>query len=108
VCLVFGEKQREHDFLYREVLQQWQAEGRLSTLLTAFSRDTAEKFYVQHALAANSPRVTDLLQRGAHLYVCGNKRHLDGAVQEAIDPMLPPAAGWTALQAQGRVHCELY
>jgi len=108
VCLVFGEKQREHDFLYREVLEQWQAAGRLSTLMTAFSRDGAEKFYVQHALAANSAHVTDLLQRGAHLYVCGNKRHLDGAVQEAIDPMVPQAAGWAALQAQGRVHCELY
>ena len=112
VCLVFGEKHRQHDFLYREQLQDWQAQGLLGTLHTAFSRDGQCKYYVQDALAEHATQAGSLLQRGAHLYLCGNKQHLEGAVQQAINRLLPgPDADtsvWGALQAQGRLHCELY
>ncbi|MEG2805374.1 sulfite reductase flavoprotein subunit alpha [Stenotrophomonas sp.] len=112
VHLVFGEKQRAHDFLYRTELEGWLREGTLQGLHTAFSRDGAAKFYVQHALAAQSAQVAALFERGAHLYVCGNKRHLEGAMQAAINQILPAAEdtleAWPALQAQGRLHCELY
>ena len=50
VHLVFGEKHRQHDYLYRDQLQDWHARGVLAGLHTAFSRDGAEKIYVQHVL----------------------------------------------------------
>lgn len=111
VHLVFGEKHRAHDFLYREPLQTWLADGRLRALHTAFSRDGQAKYYVQHALAAQSATVQDLMQRGAHLYLCGNKQHLGSAVQEVINQILPATGqvtAWAALQEQGRLHSELY
>lgn len=112
VHLVFGEKQRAHDFLYREQLQGWLAEGRLHALHTAFSRDGQAKYYVQDALADQADSVRALMHRGAHLYLCGNKQHLGGAVQAAINQILPAAEGtestWNTLQAQGRLHSELY
>ncbi|MCF7750727.1 sulfite reductase flavoprotein subunit alpha [Bacillus subtilis subsp. subtilis] len=112
VHLVFGEKQREHDFLYRGQLEAWLAEGRLRALHTAFSRDGLAKYYVQHALATQSDAVRALIQRGAHVYLCGNKQHLGSAVQTAINQAVPAgdSAGstWDMLQAQGRLHSELY
>ena len=45
-CLIFGEKRRAEDFLYQEELEAMQQEGVLGELITAFSRDGAEKYYV--------------------------------------------------------------
>lgn len=113
VHLLFGEKHRTHDFLYQEVLEQWQSVGRLASLRTAFSRDGVEKYYVQHALAEHAGHIRDLVARGAHLYLCGNKQHLEGAVQQAINHLhLDHAATatcvWSSLREQERLHCELY
>ncbi len=112
VHLLFGEKHRAHDFLYGEVLQGWQRAGRLASLRTAFSRDTEQKRYVQHVLAEHATEIASLFARGAHLYVCGNKAHLEGALRGALDGLLPPTAevpsAWNALREAGRLHCELY
>lgn len=107
VHLVFGEKHSAHDFLYREQLLDWQSRGVLAGLHTAFSRDGAEKVYVQHVLQQRAPQVQDVLARGGHLYLCGNKGHLEGAVRGAIDA-IGGAGHWDALHGQGRTHCELY
>ncbi|XFC39270.1 sulfite reductase flavoprotein subunit alpha [Stenotrophomonas indicatrix] len=107
VHLVFGEKHREHDFLYREQLQDWQARGVLAGLHTAFSRDAAQKVYVQHVLQQQAAQVQDVLARGGHIYLCGNKSHLEGAVREAIDA-IGGDGDWDALRGEGRTHCELY
>lgn len=112
VHLVFGEKQRAHDYLYRTQLEDWHAQGRLQALHTAFSRDGAAKYYVQHALLDQAEAVGGLLHRGAHLYLCGNKQHLGGAVQQAINQILPSSdgqdSGWDGLRNAGRLHAELY
>lgn len=112
VHLVFGEKHRDHDFLYQQHLEAWRADGRLQGLHTAFSRDGVAKYYVRHALAEQADAVRNLLQHGAHVYLCGNKQHLGVAVQEALNTILPTNAGdsstWDTLQAAGRLHRELY
>lgn len=107
VHLLFGEKHRAHDFLYREQLQDWHSRGVLAGLHTAFSRDGAEKVYVQHVLQQRASEVHDVLARGGHLYLCGNKRHLEGAVRGAIDA-IGGEGQWDALRGEGRIHCELY
>ncbi|MDI9274732.1 sulfite reductase flavoprotein subunit alpha [Stenotrophomonas sp. PFBMAA-4] len=107
VHLVFGEKHRQHDYLYREQLQDWHAQGLLSGLHTAFSRDGTGKVYVQHVLQQRADEVRDLLARGGHLYLCGNKRHLEAAVREAIDA-IGGEGRWETLRGEGRTHCELY
>ena len=107
VHLVFGEKHREQDYLYREQLQDWRSRGVLAGLHTAFSRDGAGKVYVQHVLQQQAARVQDMLARGGHLYLCGNKRHLEAAVREAIEA-IGGEGRWDALRGAGRIHCELY
>ena len=71
--LYFGCKHRELDYLYREELERFEADGDVSLRL-AFSREGAEKVYVQHVLARpeNAAEAWELVDaRGAHVYVCG-------------------------------------
>src|SRR5262249_49076340 len=48
--LLFGERNRAHDLLCSEELQGWVESGDLQRLDLAFSRDQAEKIYVQDVL----------------------------------------------------------
>ncbi len=54
-----------------EALEAWAAEGAL-TLHTAFSRDGADKVYVQQRVAETADALYSLLSVGAHFYVCGD------------------------------------
>lgn len=86
--LFFGDRHEAHDFLHREELQQWQAEGVLTELSTAWSRDQAEKFYVQDVMLQRGDELWRWLQAGAFFYVCGDAKHMardvDLALQEII------------------------
>jgi sulfite reductase alpha subunit-like flavoprotein len=46
------------------------------------------------------------------VFLCGNKQHLGAAVQDAINTIMPAQEGgvstWDTLQAEGRLHRELY
>lgn len=85
--LFFGDRYRDSDFLYREEWQAWQASGLLDQLSLAFSREQAEKFYVQDALRAQGAEVFAWLENGACLYVCGSPamaKDVESAVHEII------------------------
>ncbi|HHW4680487.1 MAG TPA: assimilatory sulfite reductase (NADPH) flavoprotein subunit, partial [Xylella taiwanensis] len=69
--LFFGAQHFNCDFLYQTEWQQALQRGELHALDLAFSRDHAEKIYVQHRLLAQGHEVYAWLQNGAHLYVCG-------------------------------------
>ena len=74
--LYFGCKHSAVDFLYKDELLAFQQEGVLTQLHTAFSRQQAEKVYVQH-LVAKEPNDTDLmtdLDAGAFVFVCGDTK----------------------------------
>lgn len=82
--LFFGNPHFETDFLYQTEWQQALKKGTLSRLDVAFSRDQAEKVYVQHRLLQQGREVYDWLENGAHVYVCGDKSRMAGDVQEAF------------------------
>jgi len=69
--LFFGARHFNRDFLYQAEWQQALARGELHELDLAFSRDQAEKIYVQHRLRQRGREVYAWLREGAHLYVCG-------------------------------------
>lgn len=73
MVLYFGCRKRDEDYLYREELEQYLADGTLSKLYLAFSRDQAEKVYVTHLLRQNKDEVWDLIgQKNGHFYICGS------------------------------------
>src|SRR5690606_23081629 len=82
--LLSGNPHRATDYLYGEELEAWKATGLLTKLDLAFSRDQAEKRYVQHCLLEQSAEVFAWLEQGASLYVCGDARRMAEDVQQAL------------------------
>jgi len=117
VLLVFGERRSDQDFLYQQRLVAWQSAGVLDHLVTAFSRDQASKYYVQHALQDNGELVWRLLEEGGHVYVCGSRDNLAFAVDDAFQRIVVTHGGqsardeadyWASLGDTGRLHKDLY
>ena len=82
--LFFGERNFRSDFLYQTEWQQWLKDGVLSRLDVAFSRDTADKVYVQHRMLEQARDLYAWLQEGAHFYVCGDEKAMAHDVHEAL------------------------
>ncbi|KAJ3360129.1 hypothetical protein GGF32_008594 [Allomyces javanicus] len=74
--LFFGCRHEQHDFLYASEWPEYLAQGGLTEMITAFSRDTDKKVYVQHRLAEHGDRVWELMRKGAHVYVCGDAKNM--------------------------------
>jgi len=70
--LIFGEKNRKHDFLYHMELNHWLDQGILTKIDVAFSRDEKQKIYVQHRILENGNEFLEWLKKGAVVYVCGS------------------------------------
>lgn len=104
--LFFGETHRRQTFLCRQPLEAWAAAGHLK-LVTAFSRDQARKVYVQHRLREQADAVRALMARGAHVYVCGDKRRMGPAVLETLAELLGQA-DFDALKAENRLKTDLF
>jgi sulfite reductase (NADPH) flavoprotein alpha-component len=82
--LIFGNPHFETDFLYQTEWQQYLKKGILSRLDVAFSRDQAEKIYVQHRILQKSKQIFDWLESGASFYVCGDKTRMASDVERAL------------------------
>ena len=71
--LYFGCREEAKDFLYKETLEAATKGAALGRLVTAFSREQAEKVYVQDRLKEDGARVAELvLKEGGRVYVCGD------------------------------------
>ncbi len=81
--LFFGCRHQGADFLYAPEWQNWQ-EKQLVDVYTAFSRDQAEKVYVQHKLKAQGELVWNRIESGDHFYVCGDATQMAGDVEKAL------------------------
>ena len=115
--LLFGERQRAHDFLYEAELQAWLADGNLSRLDVAFSRDQASKDYVQHRMTENAADLWRWLQDGAHFYLCGDATRMARDVDATLRRIArtegkldeAQARDWiVALARQGRYQRDIY
>ena len=82
--LFFGDRNRETDFLYGEELERYHADGKLTRIDLAFSRDQEEKVYVQHRMLENGAELYAWLNDGAMFYVCGDASRMAGDVHEAL------------------------
>jgi sulfite reductase (NADPH) flavoprotein alpha-component len=82
--LIFGEQHRATDFLYGEELLDYQKKGKLARLDLAFSRDQAEKIYVQNRMLENARQLWDWIQGGAYFYVCGDAKRMAKDVHQTL------------------------
>jgi len=82
--LLFGDQRSSTDFLYREQLEGWQKDGFLTRFDTAFSRDQAEKVYVQNRMIENAEEMWAWLEAGGYFYVCGEAARMAKDVDAAL------------------------
>ena len=115
--LLFGNPHARHDFLYQLEWQQALKAGQLQRLDLAFSRDQADKVYVQHKLREHGRDLFDWLEGGAHLYVCGDASRMACDVEAALLDVIAAHGGRDAdgakdylaqLQQQGRYARDVY
>ncbi|GFR39650.1 hypothetical protein Agub_g116 [Astrephomene gubernaculifera] len=98
--LFFGCRSRHHDYIYQQELESFAASGVLSNLHIAFSRDQAVKDYVQHHVEKQAATLWPLVSDGAHLYVCGDAKHMAKDVHKAFLAMVQACKGCTGTQAE--------
>ncbi|WP_343464786.1 NADPH-dependent assimilatory sulfite reductase flavoprotein subunit [Pantoea sp.] len=82
--LFFGNPHFTDDFLYQVEWQRYVKEGLLTHIDLAWSRDQAEKIYVQDKLRARGAEVWRWIEEGAHLYVCGDANRMAKDVEQAL------------------------
>src|SRR5436190_5389100 len=82
--LFFGEQHRASDYLYGEEFTRWQNDGKLHRLDLAFSRDQADKIYVQTRMKEQAREFWAWVQAGAYVYVCGDAKRMAKDVHQAL------------------------
>jgi sulfite reductase (NADPH) flavoprotein alpha-component len=115
--LFFGNPHLRHDFLYQLEWQQALRDGTLHRLDVAFSRDQADKLYVQHRLQQAGKDLFAWLESGAHLYVCGDATRMARDVHATLRDVVATHGGrddeaaegyLQQLQQQGRYARDVY
>jgi sulfite reductase (NADPH) flavoprotein alpha-component len=101
--LFFGEQHAATDFYYRDELESLQKDGYLHRLDTAFSRDQAEKIYVQHRMLEHSAELWAWLEDGAHFYVCGDAARMAKDVDATLRRIVEHEGRMSAEQAAAYV-----
>ncbi len=105
--LLFGERSIAHDFYCREELEGMLSRGELQRLDLAFSRDQAEKIYVQDRLRAEAGTLAQWLDEGAVIHVCGSLQGMAEGVDRTLRELLGDA-GVEALLENGRYRRDVY
>ena len=105
--LFFGERNAEHDFYYRDELQDWLAKGDLTRLDLAFSRDQAQKIYVQDRLREAAEDVRQWLADGAAIYICGSLQGMAAGVDQALIDIVGAEAVEQLIE-EGRYRRDVY
>ena len=115
--LFFGHQHEATDFFYRDELAACCADGTLTRLSTAWSRDGAAKVYVQDRMREAGPELWSWLKDGAHFYVCGDAKRMAKDVENALVEISAKAGQMSEaaasdfiaeLKATGRYQADVY
>jgi sulfite reductase (NADPH) flavoprotein alpha-component len=82
--LFFGNPHSRTDYLYQDEIEAYLADGTLSKLDLAWSRDQKEKLYVQHLMIQQGAELWNWLNKGAAFYVCGDASRMAKDVDQAL------------------------
>jgi sulfite reductase (NADPH) flavoprotein alpha-component len=92
--LFFGSQKAQCNYFYKEEFDQLKSEGVLTKIDCAFSRDQAEKVYVQDRMLACGAEIWKWLDaEGAHFFVCGDARRMAKDVDAALRKIVQEQGG---------------
>jgi sulfite reductase (NADPH) flavoprotein alpha-component len=115
--LFFGHQHETTDFFYRDEFDAFLADATLTRLSTAWSRDGADKVYVQDRMREAGPELWAWLRDGAHFYVCGDAKRMAKDVEGALVEVSSKAGQMSEagardfiaeLKATGRYQADVY
>ncbi|KAI5463762.1 hypothetical protein BGZ63DRAFT_423079 [Mariannaea sp. PMI_226] len=92
--LFFGCRKAKEDFMYESEWEEYKKIlGDKFELITAFSRQSSKKVYVQHRLKERSKTVGELLSKKAYFYVCGDAANMAREVNTVLAQILAETRG---------------
>lgn len=97
--LFFGERESQKDFYYKDFWESLSAKAQL-VLDLAFSRDQAEKIYVQHRMLEKGRQLWQWLQEGAYLFVCGDASNMAKDVDRTLHQIVEKEGNLTPPEAK--------
>jgi sulfite reductase (NADPH) flavoprotein alpha-component len=115
--LFFGHQRRDYDFFYEDELTGMKAQGVLTRLTLAWSRDGDQKVYVQDRMREVGRDLWAWIADGAHVYVCGDAKRMAKDVEHALIDVVAQygvrstdeaIAFVTALKKSGRYQQDVY
>jgi sulfite reductase (NADPH) flavoprotein alpha-component len=105
--LIFGERNAASDFYFKDELYDWHNQGFIAKLDTAFSRDQAERMYVQDIVRSSVADIAKWVADGAAIYVCGSASGMAPAVHAELLNMLGEEM-LSVLMTSGRYRRDVY
>jgi sulfite reductase (NADPH) flavoprotein alpha-component len=98
--LFFGAQHEKCDFAYGDEFEVYKKEGLLARLDCAWSRDQAQKIYVQHKMSENADEIWKWIDaQGAHFFVCGDARRMAKDVDATLRKIVQAQGGKSVEQA---------
>ncbi len=97
--LFFGAQRESCDYFYGAEFAEMKREGFLTRIDCAFSRDQEHKIYVQHRMQEGAAELWQLLEEGAHFFVCGDAKRMAKDVDAMLHRVIETAGGRTPEQA---------
>ena len=99
----FGDQHEATDFLYADEWKNYVANGDVQKLDLAWSRDQAEKVYVQDKMRESGAELWAWLQSGAIFYVCGDAKRMAKDVDQALHDVVIEHGGLSTDEATAYV-----
>ncbi|WP_026600420.1 sulfite reductase subunit alpha [Methylomonas sp. 11b] len=97
--LFFGDRNASTDFIYRDEIEAMQTSGLLTKLDLAFSRDQAEKIYVQDRMKEHGAELYAWLEQGGYFFVCGDAYRMAKDVDQALHDVIREHGKKTLIEA---------
>ena len=101
--LFFGDQHQATDYLYGDELDQMLADGLLTNLDLAFSRDQEQKIYVQTRLQESAKEIYEWLEQGAYFYICGDAERMALDVHKALIATVASEGGKSQDEAEAYI-----
>lgn len=105
--LLFGERQRAHDGYAEAEATAWLQTGQMARADFVYSRDQAQRRYVQDALRDSADTLRAWLDEGAVLFICGSLQGMAAGVDTVLQELLGREPLDTLI-AQGRYRRDVY